>query len=73
MAGKAMVDGENEEAFETLGEAKQEWMNRETGGQREPMGRIKGMRPMTGMLVARASPAPEMPRRERHRIYVHQY
>jgi hypothetical protein len=25
------------------------------------------------MLVARASPAPKMPRRERHRIYAHQY
>jgi hypothetical protein len=30
-------------------------------------------RPMKGMLVARASPAPKMPCRERHRIYAHQH
>ena len=30
-------------------------------------------RPVKGMLVARASPAPKMPCRERHRIYAHQY
>src|SRR6266403_3712011 len=30
-------------------------------------------RPLKGMLVARASPAPKIPCRERHRIYVHDH
>src|SRR5919108_1292365 len=30
-------------------------------------------RPQMGMLVARASPAPKIPCRERHRIYVHDH
>src|SRR5881396_1955579 len=30
-------------------------------------------RPPSGMLVARASPGPKIPCRERHRIYVHDH